>query len=76
MKIDARLSKFIARAIVQVLAFGIFVYQMQHSINKFVEKPIVQVSSTTSIANIKMPVIYVCQDAQFDYALSNFYGYG
>ena len=76
MKIDARLSKFIARAIVQVLAFGIFVYQMQHSINKFVEKPIVQVSSTTSISNIKMPVIYVCQDAQFDYALSNFYGYG
>ena len=72
---DARICQSIARTTVQVLAFAIFVYQMQHSITKYVEKPIVQVSSTTDIDNIQMPIIYVCQDAQYGYTVSNFYGY-
>ena len=63
------------RTLVQMIAFAIFVYQMQHSIKQYVEKPIVQVSSTTSIDNIKMPIIYVCQNDQYDYTVSNFYGY-
>ena len=73
--IEARICQFIARTIVQVIAIAIFVYQMHHSIKKFVEKPIVQVSSTTSIDNIQMPIIYVCQNDQYYYTVSNFYGY-
>ncbi len=52
-----------------------FAFQMQHSIKQFIVKPEVEISSTTNIDKISMPIIYVCEGAQFDYATSNFYGY-
>ena len=67
--------KTILRTLVQMIAFTIFAFQMQHSIEQFVVKPEVEISSTTNIDKINMPIIYVCEDAQFDYATSNFYGY-
>ena len=75
MNINASGGKSIPRTTVQVLAFAIFIFQMQNSVKKFVEKPIVQISSTKDIDDIKMPIIYVCQDSQFDYEMSKSYGY-
>ena len=48
---------------------------MNHSVLKFLDRPIVQQSSTTKLDNIKMPIIYVCQDAQYKINMSHLYGY-
>ena len=49
---------------------------MYSSLGKYIDKPIVQETSTISIDDIdQMPVMYICQDAQFDYAKASLYGY-
>ena len=49
---------------------------MNSSLGKYFDKPIVQETSTISIDDMnQMPVMYICQDAQFDYAEGKSYGY-
>ena len=64
-----------ARIFIQIIAFGIFLFQMQNAITKYVQKPIVQQTSTTSFQNIEKPVIYICQDGQFSYKKAEEFGY-
>ncbi len=59
----------------KVLAFGIFVYQMLNSIRKYIAGPIVQISSTAKLEEIKNPEIYICQLNQFNYSLASEFGY-
>ena len=61
--------------IVRISAFGIFLFQMQNSICKFVKGPIVQEKSFTTTEDIKMPIIYVCEDNQFQYEAARSIGY-
>ena len=63
------------RVLVQLVAFGTFVFQMQNSVRKYLDKPVVQQTSTTSLDNIKKPLLYVCQDGQFNYTESKQNGY-
>ena len=63
------------RALIQLLAIGIFIFQFQNSIWKYFSKPVIQQTSTTNLNNIKKPVIYVCQDNQFNYLKAKSYGY-
>ena len=63
------------RIIVQVVAFGTFVFQMQNSVRKYVDKPVVQQTSTTNLDNTEKPLIYICQDGQFNYTQSKLHGY-
>ena len=63
------------KTLFQVLAFGIFIYQMQNSIRKYFEGPIVQITSIAKLYEIKNPEIYVCQWKQFNYSLSPEFGY-
>ena len=58
------------RVLIQLVAFGTFVFQMQNSVRKYLDKPVVQQTSTTSLDNIKKPLLYVCQDGQFNYTES------
>lgn len=53
----------------QILVLGIFVFQMQQSVQKYIEKPITLVKATISRKEITaQPRIYVCQLDQFDYS--------
>ena len=65
-----------SRTLFQLLTSGIFLYQIYSSFEKYLDKPIVQETSTVSIDDInKLPIIYICQDAQFDYAKASSNGY-
>ena len=49
---------------------------MNSSLGKYFDKPVVQETYSLSIDDIdQMPVMYVCQDAQFDYAKATSNGY-
>ncbi len=65
----------VIRSIFQLAAFGIFVFQMQNSIRKYFDKPIVQQSSTKRFDEISKPLMYVCQNDQFNYSAARNYGY-
>ena len=64
------------KTLFQIFVTGIFLYQMQNSIRKYFEGPIVQMISTLQLDEIKTPEIYICQWKQFNYALGKEYGYG
>ena len=59
----------------KIVVFGVFIFQMQNSIRNYVSMPVIKQSSTTSLEKIKRPVIYICQDAQFNYTKARGYGY-
>ncbi len=67
--------KTMLKLVFKVLALGIFVYQMQNSIRKYIARPIVQITSTAKLDEIKNPEIYICQLKQFNYSLSREFGY-
>ena len=45
----------------QIFAFGIFIFQMQNSLSKYLPKPTIQQTSTVHFDEIHKPTIYVCQ---------------
>ena len=63
------------RIFFQLLALGIFIFQLQNSITKYFSKPIVQQTSIKSLIEIDKPLIYVCQNGQFSNKKANKYGY-
>ena len=67
----ARFIKFIFI----IFAIGIFNFQMQNSIRKYASEPIIQQTSVTKFDDVKKPVIYICQEDQFNYTKAQHYGY-
>ena len=65
----------LARISFRLLAFGLFVYQFQYSIYKLVNVPIIQLASSSTFEEINKPLIYLCQDGQFNYATAREKGY-
>ena len=65
----------LVKVIFQIVAFGIFVYQMQNSIRKYIERPIVQQTSTVRFDEIKEPIQYVCQRGQYNKSKAKEFGY-
>ena len=65
----------ILRALFQLLALGLFVYQFQNSIFKYVTGPITTQTSTTTLKEIQQPLIYLCQEGQFNYTEARKIGY-
>ena len=63
------------RRIFQIMAFAMFVFQIQNSIRKFLTNPVVEQTSTISFDNIEKPLIYVCQEGQFNYTKARDIGY-
>ena len=66
------MMKAVLRTIFQIAAFCIFLYQMQSSIIKFSEYPIV---SETSYIKFKNTSFYICNSWPFNYTLAHSYGY-
>ena len=64
-----------SRILFQLLALGLFVYQLQNSILKYLSGPIVQQTSTTTLDKIQKPSIYVCQEGQFNFTEAKNIGY-
>ena len=63
------------RSLFQILAFAIFLLQIQNSIKKYLSCPVVQERSLTTIQNIELPSVYICQDNQFNRTKSYANGY-
>ncbi len=59
-------KRTLLRLLFQITTFGIFLFQMQGSVEKFLEHPIIQMKSTVTLAEVDQPVFYVCRD-QFLY---------
>ena len=63
------------RLLFELIAFGIFAYQMKNSVEKVLDKPVIKVSSITSVDAISKPIFYICQDNQFSYTKAKETGY-
>ena len=48
---------------------------MKFSIRKYVERPVSQAVSTVELDQVKKPLIYVCEDGQYNHTISEQYGY-
>ena len=48
---------------------------MENSLRKYSQRPIVQQTSTIKFDAIKKPIIYICQENQFNYTKAESYGY-
>ncbi len=58
-----------------IFAIGIFIFQMQNAIEKYTKRPIIQQTSKMEFDEVKKPVIYICQESQFNYTKAKSYGY-
>ena len=65
----------ISRTLFQLFALGLFIYQFQNSIIKYVTGPVTTQTSTTTISEIQQPLIYLCQQGQFDIKTARSFGY-
>ena len=63
------------RTLLQLITSGVFLYQMIVSFQRFNKHKVIQEKSMTTIDNIKKPVIYICQDNQFNYEKARKIGY-
>ena len=63
------------RTVLQVVACSIFLYQVEQSMEKFLKHPIVEQLSQTTIDKIKLPVVYLCQNGQYNISMAKSLGY-
>ena len=57
----------ILRTSFQIVALGIFIFQMKQALLKYVNEPFVSHTSWEPVDTIEKPLIYLCQDKQFNY---------
>ena len=65
----------LSRKLFILLLFGIFIIQMKSSVQKYLDGPIMQQNSKTTLTEIEKPIIYVCNLNQFDFTHARYYGY-
>ena len=58
------------RTIFQILAFGIFLFQLQGSVKRYLEGPVIQEKSSIPLKSISQPKFIVCRENKFNYTLS------
>ena len=69
-----KIHNFIKKLAV-LFAIGIFLSQMENSMEQFLRPPIVQQVLIVKLDEIQKPLIYVCQDGQFNYSTARSNGY-
>ena len=72
---SSKIGSLNLRSLVQVLALGVFTFQMYNSMKKYIERPVIQQKSVVRYEKIKKPIIYACQDIQFNHTVAQMYGY-
>ena len=65
----------ILRMAFQVMALGIFMFQMQESVRQLIRNPVVTEDSMTTLDQISKPIIMIAQEGQFNYTKTKKYGY-
>ena len=68
-------SQDIIRKTVQLLSLILFIIQVQESVRKYFEYPVVVQTSRVLVKDLPAPVVYVCQPDQFNFTKSRLYGY-
>ena len=63
------------RILYHFAVFTVFLMQSKHSIEKYLEYPVVIQKSSTSINSVEKPIIQVCHNNFFDYAKAAELGY-
>ncbi len=63
------------RKLFQVLTLGVFIYQVQDSLQYYFDEHIIQTVSHLQLKEIKLPDIYICEDQQIDYKQLREIGY-
>ena len=61
-------KKEMIRKLFQIIAFILFCIQVQQSVRKYFQFPVVVEKSTIPVEELPSPVIYICQDDQFNHA--------
>jgi hypothetical protein len=65
----------IIRTFIIILAFGIFLFQMQNSFKMYFHSPVVEERALTSKYVTKHPLFFVCEVEQFNYTAAVANGY-
>lgn len=65
----------IIRQLFQILALGIFLFQLQNSCQKYLDSPVVEERSLSTRNRTQQPSIYVCQENQFNHTEAKLNGY-
>ena len=63
------------RKLFQTMALIFFLVQFHQSVRKYFSYPVVEQTSQTLVENLPPPVVYICQDSQFNYSVAKSYGY-
>ena len=65
----------VLRTAFQIIAFGIFVYQMKNSVRKYFDRPTMKQTSIKSFEEIEGPVLFVCREGQYKHEKAKQSGY-
>ena len=63
------------RKVFQTFTVILFIVQFQQSVRKYFEYPVVVQTSQVAVQDLQAPVVYICQDDQFNYTKSISNGY-
>jgi hypothetical protein len=63
------------RKLFQIIAFILFCIQVQQSVKKYFQFPVVVEKSTIPVEELPSPVVYICQDDQFNHSKARRHGY-
>ena len=63
------------RKVFQTLTVILFIIQFHQSLKKYFEHPVVVQTSHVLVQDLQAPVVYICQDDQFNYTKSESNGY-
>ena len=66
----------LARLLFQLAAFAFFAYQMGNAVQKYLRFSTVPQTDSKTIAEAKLPNIFICEKNQFNVKKSEVYGYG
>ena len=59
----------------QIIASGIFLYQVKNSVERYISRPVVTETSTVPRKDIDEPTFYVCEKELVNYTVAQKYGY-
>ena len=63
------------RKVFQTFTVILFIVQFQQSVRKYFEYPVVVQTCNVPVQDLQAPVVYICQDDQFNYTKSKSNGY-
>ena len=63
------------RKLIQIILLFLFLIQLHQSLGKYFEYPVVTQTTIVPVEQLPAPVVYICQNDQFNYTSANTNGY-